>query len=233
MGTANYAKMAILLLTVFAAVLMIAQKGASMENFSDKIINLPEPRHDSSTSIEQSLLNRRSKRSYKDRPLTLMEVSQLLWAAQGITNQRGFRTAPSAGALYPLEIFVAAGEVNGLKPGIYKYLPESGALKPRVPGDKRENLCAAGLGQPAIKRAPAVFVITALFERTTQKYGKRGHRYVWMEAGHAAQNLCLQAVGLGLASVPIGAFYDSQVANVLSLGDETQPLYLLPVGKKP
>ncbi|MCF8112032.1 MAG: SagB/ThcOx family dehydrogenase [Desulfobacteraceae bacterium] len=202
-----------------------------METSADRTFRLPEPQHESQTSLEQAFLQRRSERSYADAPLSMKEISQLLWAAQGITSPRGFRTAPSAGALYPLEIFVAAGDVEGLSDGIYRYLPETHSLKCEVSGDKREELSAAALHQSAVRQAPAVFVFTAVFERTTGKYGKRGNRYVFMEAGHAAQNLCLQTVSLDLAAVTIGAFDDSRVSRILELNSDTRPLYLLPVGK--
>lgn len=228
----KFTKIAIPVLAIFTVIFMIGEKGAGMETSKNKTIELPQPKQKSSTSLEQALLNRRSDRSYKSDPLSLQEISQLLWAAQGETSQRGFRSAPSAGALYPLELFIAAGDVEGLDPGIYRYLPETHALMHEVPGDKREDLWASALRQSPIRRAPAVFVVTAVFERTIQKYGQRGRRYVFMEAGHAAQNLCLQTVGMDLAAVPIGAFDDSKVGGVLELDRDTRPLYLLPVGKK-
>lgn len=203
-----------------------------METSAGKTIKLPEAKHESPLSVEQALFQRRSERSYADAPLSMQEISQLLWAAQGITSPQGFRTAPSAGALYPLEIFVAAGDVEGLSDGIYRYLPETHSLKPEVSEDKREELCAAALRQSAVRQAPAVFVFTAVFERTTGKYGKRGNQYVFMEAGHAAQNLCLQSVSLDLATVTIGAFDDSRVSRILGSDKDIRPIYLLPVGRK-
>ncbi|MFW6010923.1 MAG: SagB/ThcOx family dehydrogenase [Desulfosalsimonas sp.] len=233
MEAKRFFKIAALIIAGLAVASVSGEKGAgAMEVSEEKIISLPEPEHDSSTSLEQALLKRRSQRSYAQAPLCLDEVSQLLWATQGVTSRQGFRTAPSAGALYPLEIFVAAGSVEGLDPGIYRYMPESHKLRAEISGDKREEIYAAGLRQPPIREAPAVFVVTAVFERTMQKYGGRGERYAMMEAGHAAQNLCLQTVDLDLAAVPIGAFDDSGVARVLGLDKKTTPLYLLPVGKK-
>ncbi len=228
----RFSKIAAIIVIGLAGILMTGQKGAAMDTSAGETIKLPEPEYDSATSIEHAFLNRRSERSYAERPLALGEISQLLWAAQGITGRHGFRTAPSAGALYPLEVFLAAGEVQGLDSGIYKYIPEVHALKQKVAGDKREKLWAEGLRQPAIKRAPAVFVFTAVFERTMKKYGPRGRQYALMEAGHAAQNLCLQTVGMDMAAVPIGAFDETGVVNVLELDRDTTPLYLLPVGKK-
>ena len=195
-------------------------------------IKLPEPRYDSKTSVERALLERRSVRVYKDEALTLTEVSQLLWAAQGITDPRDLRTAPSAGALYPLEIYVVAGNVNDLPAGIYKYKPHQHELEMVIEGDKRTELCNATLDQPSVKDAAAVIVFSAVYERTTEKYGERGIRYVYMEVGHAAQNVYLQAVSLNLGTVVIGAFDDEEVKKILNMGDKEQPLYIMPVGKK-
>jgi len=199
----------------------------------DKIrIKLPEPRYDSNFSIEEALLKRRSIREYTGEPLTLQEVSQLLWAAQGITDPRGFRTAPSAGALYPLEVYVMVGDVENLTEGVYKYKPAEHELLKLTDGDKRAELSEAALGQDWVKEAAIDIVVTAVYERTTVKYGDRGIRYVHMEAGHAAQNLCLQATALNLGTVTVGAFYDEQVKEVLNLPEDEQPLYIIPVGKK-
>jgi len=199
----------------------------------DKIgIKLPEPRYDSNVSIEEALLKRRSIREYIGDPLTLQEVSQLLWAAQGITDLRGFRTAPSAGALYPLEVYVVVGHIENLAKGVYKYKPNEHELVKVLDGDKREELAKAALGQAWVKETAINLVITAVYKRTTVKYGDRGIRYVHMEAGHAAQNLCLQATAMDLGTVTIGAFYDEQVKEVLNLPEDEQPLYIIPVGKK-
>lgn len=194
-------------------------------------IKLPEPRYDSPTSIEQALLKRRSIRDYKDEPLTLAEVSQLLWAAQGVTDASGLRTAPSAGALYPLEVYVA-GKVSNLAAGIYKYKPYGHVLERTGERDKRAQLCRAALGQPCVKEGAIVLVISAVYERVSRKYGKRAIRYVHMEAGHAAQNVYLQAAALNLATVVIGAFRDAEVKKIMNLPDEEQPLYIMPVGIK-
>lgn len=199
---------------------------------STKIIKLPEPKYDSMTSVEKALLKRRSVRSYKDEPVTLNEVSQLLWAAQGITNPEGFRTAPSAGALYPLEVYLVTGNVEGLPDGIYKYKNRSHELMKVREGDKRKGLSIAAFGQRAVRDASLDVVISSVYERTTVKYGKRGIRYVHMEAGHAAQNVFLQAVSLNLGAVVIGAFWDGQVKRVVNMPDEEHPLYIIPVGRK-
>ena len=197
------------------------------------IITLPEPRYDSDVSIEQSLLKRRSTRSYTGEPVTLQELSQLLWAAQGITDSgRGFRTAPSAGALYPLEVYVVAGDVQNLVSVIYKYEPDEHELARLIDGDKRSELADVALAQPCVKEGALAIVFTAVYERTTVKYGERGIRFVHIEVGHAAQNVCLQAVAMGLGIVPVGAFHDEPVARLLNLPDNEQPLYIIPVGRK-
>lgn len=196
-----------------------------------KSIKLPKPQYDSNVSIEETLLKRRSIRSYKSEPLAMAEISQLLWSAQGVTNRKGFRTAPSAGALYPLEVYIAAGNVTDLDAGIYKYYPHRHEIVNTVKGDKRSELCRAGLGQSSIKNAPAVMVFCAVFERVTGRYGKRGIQYVHMEVGHAIQNVCLQAISLGLGSVIIGAFNDHDVKEVMNFEVDEHPLLILPVGK--
>ncbi len=196
-----------------------------------KSIKLPKPQYDSNVSIEETLLKRRSIRSYKSETLAIAEISQLLWSAQGVTNRKGFRTAPSAGALYPLEVYIAAGNVTDLDAGIYKYYPHRHEIVNTVKGDKRSELCRAGLGQSSIKNAPAVMVFCAVFERVTGRYGKRGIQYVHMEVGHAIQNVCLQAISLGLGSVIIGAFNDYDVKEVMNFEVDEHPLLILPVGK--
>jgi SagB-type dehydrogenase family enzyme len=195
-------------------------------------ISLPEPRYDSTVSLEQSLLARRSVREYSGEPLTLEEVSQLLWAAQGITDARGYRTAPSAGGLYPLEVYIVVSNVEDLPPGIYHYLPEGHELELIAEGDFREELTEAALSQSWVREGAMSIVITAIYERTTGKYGERGIRYVHIEVGHATQNLCLQAVAMGLGLVTIGAFHDEDVAELLGRPADENPLYVIPVGRK-
>jgi SagB-type dehydrogenase family enzyme len=175
-------------------------------------------------SLEEAIARRRSVREFGIEPLSWEEISQLLWSAQGVTDPRGLRAAPSAGALYPLEVYLALPE------GAYHYLPQKQALKLVTESDLRADLWEAGLRQDALRQAPAVFVITAVYERTEAKYGDRAGRYVQMEAGHAAQNLLLQAVALDLGAVSIGAFYDERVADALGLPPDHRPLYLIPVG---
>lgn len=195
-----------------------------------EVTQLPEPRYDSPTSIEKALLDRRSVRDYKDEPVTLAKVAQLLWAAQGITDSRGLRTAPSAGALYPLELYVVAGNVKNLPNGIYRYRHHDHKLVRVAKGDKRTELCHAALGQSSVKDAAAVIVFSGVYERTTGKYGARGIQYVHIEVGHAAQNVYLQAVSLNLGTVIIGAFHDDEVKRVLNMPAREQPLCIMPVG---
>jgi SagB-type dehydrogenase family enzyme len=194
------------------------------DSMTARSIELPRPSRQGERSLEETLATRRSVREFADRPLTNAEISQLLWAAQGITHPDGLRTAPSAGALYPLEIHVATSS------GHYRYEPVKHELEQRDTADLRRPLHHAALAQDSILEAPAVIVITAVHARTARKYGARAERYVHMEAGHAAQNLLLEAVALGLAGVPVGAFDDDQVSKVLRLPDEESPLYMIPVG---
>lgn len=195
-------------------------------------IKLPEPRYDSTTSVEETLKNRRSVRNYSNKPLTIEEVSQLLWASQGVTKDNFFRTAPSAGALYPLEVYIVCGNVKDLSTGIYKYKCHGHELIKITEGDKRQGLSEAALSQSCIKNAPINIVFSAVFERTTGKYRERGIRYVYMEVGHAAENISLQAVSLNLGAVVIGAFDDNGVKKVMNLPEIEKPLYIIPVGRK-
>ncbi len=198
---------------------------------SSETIQLPEPRYDGDVSVEHALRMRRSVRSYKDDPLNLSEISQILWSAQGIASRRRYRTAPSAGALYPLEVYVIAGNVKSLSPAIFKYNPHNHTLVKMLAGDMRFELSRAALNQGAIKKAPAVLLFCAVYERTTGKYGRRGIRYVDMEVGHAAQNVCLQAIAMGLKTAVIGAFRDAEVKNIAKPADDEHPLYFVPVGR--
>jgi SagB-type dehydrogenase family enzyme len=188
-------------------------------------VALPAPATTGRMSVEQALALRRSVRQFAAKELTIQQISQLAWAAQGITDpQRGFRTAPSAGALYPLEVYLVKRD------GAFHYLPRGHKLAQRSPKDLRAPLAQAALGQSAVGEAPLDIVITAVYERTRVKYGARAERYVHIEAGHVGQNIHLQAVALGLRSVSIGAFDDDQVAKLLGLPAEERPLYIIPVG---
>jgi len=194
-------------------------------------MKLPAPQLKGNISLEETLQARRSIIDFSDAALTIEEVSQLLWAAQGITSSRGGRTAPSAGATYPLQLYLVAGNVESLAPGVYKYHPQKHELGKIKEVDVRKELADAALNQEWVEQAPASIVIAAIYEKTTARYGDRGIRYVHLEAGHAAQNICLQAVALGLGSVPIGAFYDERVGNVTGISSGETPLYILPVGQ--
>ncbi len=191
------------------------------------MIALPPPRTTGPMALEQTLAQRRSLRQFTGHPLTQEEIGQLLWAAQGITDPRGFRTAPSAGATYPLETYLAVSN------GLFRYRPREHALERILAHDIRPQLAEACLGQSFIGRAPATIILTAVPERTIRRYGNRGRMYVHMEAGHAAQNLHLQAVAMGMGSVPIGAFDDAMIARLLHLQSSEIPLYLVSVGRSP
>lgn len=186
---------------------------------------LPPPTMNGEMPLEEALVRRRSVRKFDAQTLTSGELGQLLWAAQGITDERGRRTAPSAGALYPLEVYVATAD------GVFHYQPQGHQLLVTSPEDGRERLYKAASNQESVRQAPAVFIVTAVYERTSDKYGaERSERYVHLEAGHAAQNLLLEAVALGLGAVSIGSFHDKQVQKALGLPADHQPLYLIPVG---
>jgi len=186
---------------------------------------LPSPQLAGRLSLEEALQARRSVRSFTSEALTRAEVGQLLWAAQGLTDSAGHRTAPSAGALYPLELDVVTAD------GVARYVPDEHGLVPRGATDLRAALQRAALEQPAVGEAPLIVVISGVVDRTSARYGaERAERYVALEAGHAAQNVLLQAVSLGLGAVPIGAFTDAEVRRLLGLADGEAPLYLIPVG---
>ena len=206
-------------------------------------IPLPEPDRVGELSVEGALAGRRSVRAFLPGPLPLGQAAQLLWAAQGVTEPMsepdgwrwgrwggGLRTAPSAGALYPLELYLLAAEIDGLVPGVYRYRPTEHALE-RVSGADRRALASAALGQRAIVDAPATVVLAGVYRRTAVKYGDRAHRYVHMEAGAAAENVYLQAEALGLGTVFIGAFRDDAVRGALGLDPDHAPLAILPVGR--
>jgi len=198
---------------------------------SEEIIALPEPRHDGPVSVERALLARRSVRKFSTSPLLPAELSQLLWSAQGISSPRGYRTAPSAGALYPLEVYALTGSVENLPAGIYRYIPATHALARTAAGDLREAVCRAALHQSSIAKAPVVLLFCSVHARLTGKYGERGMGYIYMEIGHAAQNVCLQAVALGLGTVVIGAFHDDDVKAIAGLARDEHPMYIVPIGR--
>jgi len=206
------------------------------------IIKLPSPRLKGKVSLEETIVRRRAVRRYRKEPLDLSQLSQILWSAQGITGTREFRAAPSAGATYPLEIFVVVGKqgviaseakqpVQELQAGVYHYEVDSHSLILHRATDLRPDLAKATLGQEFIIDAPVDIVICALYHRTSYRYGRRGERYVHMEVGHAGENIHLQAVALGLATVEVGAFHDEEVREVLGVDEQIKPQYIMPVGK--
>ena len=198
----------------------------------DQRTSLPRAELQGELSLEQAIQRRRSLRAFAKGHLQLADVSQLLWSAQGITSRSGFRAAPSAGALYPLELYLVAGDVEGLSAGVYRYRPKKHDLVLVASGDRRKRLAAAALGQSYVRQAPAVLVLTSVYKRTMGKYGQRGRRYVHMEVGHVAQNIYLQATARNLGTVIVGAFDDNRVKEVLELPANHAPLGLMPVGNR-
>lgn len=199
---------------------------------SNKEIKLPLPQTKGQMSLEEAIAGRSSVREYSADALSMAQLSQLLWAAQGITHGGGFRAAPSAGATYPLELFVVAGRVEGLDAGIYRYDVSGHSLHLHMEGAQVQKLIeASSFKQDFIAQAPADIVICAVYERTTGFYGQRGVRYVHMDTGHAAENIALQAVALGLGTVMVGAFEDGELSAAMSLPEELAPLYIISVGK--
>ena len=190
----------------------------------DTIITLPKANQDGPMSLEKAIATRRSHRDFSPRSLTLEQIGKLVWSAQGQDERGRFRTAPSAGATYPLELFVVNSE------GLFRYLSAKHSLQKHSDKDLRAALASAAWGQEFIAQAPLTLVFAAQFSRTTGRYGERGIRYVYMEAGHAAQNVHLQAESLGLGSVAVGAFDDDSVSKVLSLPEDFEPIYMVIVG---
>ena len=205
------------------------------------VIELPAPRFDGTVSVEAALKNRRSIRSYSEEPLTIADVSQLLWAAYGITKtaenlppflRGGFRTAPSAGGRFPLDLYLAAFDVRGLPPGVYWYDSEKHRLVRTVEGDRRKELSEAAFNQPQFETASAAIVYSAVYERTMVKYGRRGRdRYVCMDLGHSAENVYLQAYALNAGTCAIGAFTDLWLKKAIGMTRAEEPLYIMPIGK--
>jgi len=200
---------------------------------------LPSPQKDGDVSVEKAMAKRRSHRNFQNREITAEQLSQILWAAYGITEpmpnypflRGGFRTAPSAGALYPFEIYVAVGKVKEIEAGVYKYVSQDHKIIRTIDKDIRDELCTAALGQDMIREAPVTVIYSAIFSRMTSKYGDRGReRYVCMDLGHSAQNIYLQAEALHLGTCAIGAFVDSKISQTLQLSTNEEPLYLMPVG---
>ena len=226
----------ILFQTTVFSILVIIMLSLVIEKYSWALemkdaIELPKPQYTSNTTIEEALYKRKSVRHYENEPLMLSDISQLLWAAQGITRSGRFRTAPSAGALYPLEVYLVVGSVNKIPSGIYKYNPKAHSLMKIAVGDKRVELSNAAFGQSWVKDGSIVMVFAGVFKRTERKYGDRSSRYVYMEAGSAAQNVYLQAVSLNLGTVLVGAFDDKKVKGIVQMRSEEDPLIIMPVGR--
>ena len=197
------------------------------------MIVLPKTVKKTDFSIEEVIALRRSIREYLNKPLKIEDLAQILWAAQGITEPSlTLRSAPSAGATYPLEIYILSKNVKNLKKGIYKYLPTYHSLKLIREGDYSYNLYQACLYQDWVLNAAANLIITAIYERTTYRYGARGIRYVYMEAGHVGQNIYLQAAALNIGTVAIGAFYDEEVENIIQVSNQEKVIYIFPLGYK-
>ena len=226
MRTRNAFVRAVTLVVLFALAMPACAQDAPPEGG----IALPPPAKSGPLSVEEAIQSRRSVREFRDEPVTLGQLSQLLWAAQGITGKHGFkRAAPSAGAKYPIELFVVAGDVEGLPAGIYRYHPKFHALSLVEEGDVRETLWSEALWQEWVKNAPLSLVIGAVYGRTMGKYGERGIRYVHIEVGAVAENVYLEAESLGLGTTFVGAFSDGGVKKILGAAD-VDPLGVMPVG---
>jgi len=227
-------KLSIFLFGLFISACLLAQ------NSEIQSILLPSPNVSGDVSIEEVLNARRSVRQYADSSLSINEISQLLWAAYGVTKsyesptslRGGLKTSPSAGALYPLELYLVAWNIDQLENGIYKYFSEDHSLKLVMSGDKRDELSTAAWDQSWLKDAAGAIVYSAVFSRTTDKYGERGKdRYVCMDVGHSAQNVYLQGVALRIGTCAIGAFNDNKLKELINMPEDETPLYIMPIGK--
>jgi SagB-type dehydrogenase family enzyme len=197
----------------------------AMDDAEGEEIILPQPVLESDVSLEEALNKRRSVRNFSSEELSLDQISQILWAAQGITDQStGHRTSPSAGALYPLEIFLLKSD------GVYHYEPDGHKIFRLTPDDLRQGLLPGALNQRSVAEAPLDIIITAVYERVTSRYGERGIQFVHLEAGHSCQNILLQATALGLGAVSVGAFDDSYIQDLLDLPEDHIPIYIVPIG---
>lgn len=191
---------------------------------------LPKACRDGSVSLEKAIATRRSVRDFRGDHVTAEALGQILWACQGLAADGPRRTVPSAGASYPLEIYVVAGNVTNIPAGVHRYDAATHSLWPVVQGDVRRDLYGATVGQTSAALAPVTVILAAVYDRITNRYGTRGMTYALMEAGHAGQNLYLQATALELGTVAIGAFREDMVRQILNMGADEHPLYLFPVG---
>jgi SagB-type dehydrogenase family enzyme len=194
------------------------------------VLQLPAPADSSKMTVNEAIDMRRSHREFTDGTVSLPHLSGILHAASGITSDAGFRAAPSAGATYPMTVYVVAENVDELEPGIYEFDPVSASLQLQKPGEYLSELAEAAWGQSFISEAPLAIVMSAEFRITTRVYGDRGVTYVHMEAGHMSQNVYLYATSMGMGTVAVGAFDDESVSTLLDLPEEEIPLYVMPVG---
>jgi SagB-type dehydrogenase family enzyme len=198
-------------------------------------VELPKPLTDGGLPLWESFRRRRTVRRYEEQPVSLAELSQLLWATQGITAVKGdyaFRCTPSAGALYPVETYLAANRVDGLRSGIYHYGVGVHQLAEIKPGPCGRMMVEAAMGQTKLERAAVVFIWSAVVPRVKREYHQRAYRYIYLDAGHIAQNLALAAVSLGLGTCPIGAFFDDEMNGLLGLdGTDETVIYMTTVGR--
>ena len=196
----------------------------------EKVINLKKPLFKSSVSVEEALKARRSVRDYSDKPLTLDEISQLLWAGQGITNERGFRTNPSAGAAFPMELYLASHNITGIAPGLYHYSPHKETLTLVKEGSLRDQITSTEMYQKCVRNSAAVIIISGDFKRMANRHGVRNFRFVNMEAGSIFQSIGLQAQTLNLGTVVVGAFKEYELKKILGIKED--PLVIMPLGRK-
>jgi SagB-type dehydrogenase family enzyme len=195
-------------------------------------IRLPEPSRTGAISLEETLARRRSLRAFAPEPISLAEVGQLAWSAQGVTDRStGYRTAPSAGGTLPIEVDLLLHGVPGLEDGVYRYQPAAHALRRRLVGDRRAAVTEATLNQGFVGDAPVVMIVSAVAARIAPRFGALSDRLIDMEVGHVGQNVSLQAVALGLGTVVIVAFREADLAAALELGEGERPIYLMPVGR--
>lgn len=247
----NNSNILIIFLTfLFLCSICFAQKNEysrSIQIQKENIIKLPAPYHDGKVSLENALNNRRSIREYSEDSLSISEISQILWAAQGITKKiedppsywrskqwkwmGGFRTAPSAGALYPIELYIAVGKIKGLSQGLYKYNPQEHTILKVLEGDKRVDISNAALKQSCIRKGAVNIIIFGVYKRTSIKYGKRAEQYVQIECGAVCQNIYLQSYALDLGTVFVGAFKDDSLKSTLNISEDEYPLGIMPIGK--
>jgi len=211
-----------------AGVLTVTASSWAGKETEKAMIKLPLVKTRGKMSVEEAISRRRSQRKFKDKALSQEHLSQILWAAQGITNQYGFRSAPSAGATFPLTVYVAVGKVKDIPAGVYRYRPEGHYLEAISDKDIRNKLLTSAFGQVMIAEAPVDIIITAEYNRTTRRYRQRGVRYVDMEVGHAGQNIYLECESLGLGTCAVGAFDDRAVKELLGIRQD--PLYIMPIG---